>query len=124
MSGKLITGVLLVSLLACAGCASKASRIDLTTYDDAGRAQQHYSYFQRASYHLSPGGLLEIVMRVERQSTIDPTQTITQILYLKTFWNPHPGVTYVEPSQINARVQYAMLTPPTGVRYDGAAFLT
>ena len=37
-------------------------------------------------------------------------------------WNPIPGTTYAEGSQINARVQYALLTPPTGMRYDGSTF--
>ncbi len=114
----------LIGLCVCSGCSPVRSRIDLTTFDDAGKSQHHYANFSRASYRRSPGGLLEVVMRAERASTKDPTQIITQVLYLKTFWNPQPGRTYVEATQINGRAEYAMLTPPTGVRYDGSAFLT
>ncbi len=114
-----------VSAIALAtGCGAERTRVDIRTYDEAGQEQQHFSAFNHASYRLSPGGLLELVMRAERASTIDPTQTITQIVYLKTFWTPRPGTTYIEETQINARIRYALLTPPTGVRYDGAGFLT
>ena len=54
----------------------------------------------------------------------DPTQTITQILYIKEFWKARPGTTYAEATQINAHVQYAIISLPTGVRYDGGAFVT
>lgn len=114
--------------LAClgslAGCASSQTRIDLTTYDVQGQTSQHYATFTQASYRITPGGTFELVLQTKRPSTVDPTQTITQIIYMKCFWTPRPGTTYAEPSQINAKVQYAILTPPTGVRYDGSAFLT
>jgi hypothetical protein len=107
------------------GCEApvRQTRLELTVFGQDGRRQHHYADFGEAYYQLS-GGTLELVLRSERPSSLDPTQTITQILYLKTFWQPMPGTTYVEASQINARVQYAMLTPPTGVRYDGGAFVS
>jgi len=118
-------------LLALGGCLVigcevpvRQTRLDLTVFEQDGRQHHHYSDFTEASYQLSPGGTLELVLRSERPSSLDPTQLITQIVYLKTFWQPMPGTTYVEASQINARVQYAMLTPPTGVRYDGGAFVS
>jgi hypothetical protein len=116
--------VLFTSLWVGAGCSKPHTRIELTSYDQSGQSQHHYAEFSRASYRQSPGGLIELVMQTERASKIDPTQTITQILYIKTFWNPRPGTTYVEATQIDGQVEYAMLTPPTGIRYDGSAFLT
>lgn len=115
----------LVACCALAGCQQpKATRIELTAYDESGTPKLYVTQFSRSSYRHTAGETVELVLRAEQPSTIDPTQTITQVLYIKEFWNPRPGTTYVEPSQINARVQYALLTPPTGVRYDGAAFLT
>lgn len=105
------------------GCGSPVTRINLTTFDAQGQTSQHYATFPQAGYRLTPGGTFELVLQTRRASTLDPTQTITQLVYVKCFWTPRPGTTYAEPSQINARVQYAMLTPPTGVRYDGSAFL-
>jgi len=121
-------GAVLLALVGCLviGCEPlvRQTRLDLTVFEQDGRQHHHYTDFSAASYELSPGGTLELVLRSERPSSLDPTQTITQILYLKTFWQPMPGTTYVEASQINARVQYAMLTSPTGVRYDGGAFIS
>ncbi|HSW44964.1 MAG TPA: hypothetical protein VLM89_05290 [Phycisphaerae bacterium] len=93
-------------------------------FDPNGREHRHYADFQEASYQAMPGGVLELVLRSERPSSVDLTQTITQILYVKSFWRPQPGTTFVESSQINARAVYAVLTPPTGVRYDGGAFIS
>jgi len=116
----------LAGLLLLAGCrgAPVGTRIDLATFDEAGGPKQHYTTFHRAAYRMSPGGLVELVMRAERPSSVDPTQTIQQVIYIKSFWNPQPSRTFLDASQIDARVQFAMLTPPTGVRYDGTAMIT
>jgi len=116
--------IVALGVLAVFGCKGEETRIDLTTFDQNGQVQRHYAEFRRASYRLSGGGTLELVLRSERPSNIDPTQTITQIVYLKSFWTPRPGTTFAEASQINARVQYALITPPTGVRYDGGGFIS
>ncbi|MGQ9649446.1 MAG: hypothetical protein ACUVXJ_05005 [Phycisphaerae bacterium] len=120
-------GVIFVGLLAglagLAGCSSQSTRIHLTTYDEAGREQHHYADFNRAAFLVNPSGLVELGMRVEQPSKLDPTQTITQLVHIKEVWKPVPGRTAVERTQINVQVRYAILTPPTGVRYDGAGFL-
>jgi len=113
-----------MGILAVVGCNDPETRIDLMTFDENGQAQKHYAEFRRASFRLSHGGALELVLRSEQPSSIDPTQTITQILYVKSLWTPKPGITFAEESQINARVQYAIITPPTGVRYDGGGFIS
>ena len=116
--------IVLIASCALVGCQSpRTTRIELTTFDAKGAAKLHYSEFRRASYRMSPGNELELVFRSERPSSIDPTQAITQIVYIKSFWKSIPGTTYADSSQINARVQYALLTPPTGMRYDGSAFI-
>ncbi len=116
--------VVLTALLAVlAGCSSQATRLYLTTYDEAGRAQHHYADFNRVAFLVNPSGLLELGMRVEQPSKADPTQTITQLIHVKEVWKPQPGRTAVESSQINVELRYAILTPPTGVRYDGAGFV-
>jgi len=115
--------VVIIGLLGLAGCGSKATRIELTTYDAQGVPERRYTEFQQASYSRAQDGMLELVLRSDRPSSVDPTQNITQIVYIKTFWNPEPGTTYADATQINARIQYAMLTPPTGIRYDGGGFV-
>jgi hypothetical protein len=118
--------IALSGLLLLAGCKSTPTqtRIDLSTFDEAGNPKQHYTKFRDAAYRMSPGGLFELVLQTERPSTVDPTQMISQVIYVKSFWNPQPTRGFIEATQIDARVQYAMLTPPTGVRYDGSAMVT
>ena len=115
--------VLTVVLAVLAGCSSQATRLILTTYDETGREQHHYADFNRVAFLLNPSGLLELGMRVQQPSKTDPTQTITQLIHIKEVWKPQPGRTAVESSQINVELRYAILTPPTGVRYDGAGFV-
>jgi hypothetical protein len=104
--------------------ADVQTRIDLTTFEPDGSPRHHYTDFQQASYKMTATGTLELVMRSEQPSSLDPTQTISQVLYLKSFWTPKPGTTHVEASLINTRVRYALLTPPTGVCYHGGAFVS
>jgi hypothetical protein len=111
-------------MLAMAGCAPASTRIEFTTFDETGGSERVYGNFTTASYRKIQGGLIEIVCRAETPSTLDPTQTITQVIFMRTFWHPQPGRTFVESTQIDGTVIYTVLTPPTGVRYDGAGFLT
>lgn len=118
---------LFLMAVSCTGCGSgllAPARVELSTLDDAGRTQNHYAEFQRASYRRSSGGLIELVLESDQPSKVDPKQVITQIVYIKSYWLPIPGRTYMEATQINAEIQYAMLTPPTGIRYDGAGFVS
>ncbi len=99
------------------------TRLELVSYDDTGR-QEHYAEFSETYYAKNASGLLELLFIEQSPSTVDPAQTIEQIVYIKEFWNPRPGRTYAQATQTNAHVIYAMLSLPTGLRYDGASFLT
>jgi len=114
---------MIICLALLAGCGPKGTRIELTTFDEMGVPQHYHAEFERAYYRRSASDTLELVLRSEQPSSVDPTQNITQIVYVKTLWTPIPGTTYAEATQINARIEYAMLTPPTGIRYDGTAFV-
>ncbi len=122
-TGGRFGAALTVLLAGLTGCSSESTRLHLTTYDDGGREQHHYADFSRVAFLVNPSGLLELGMRVEQPSKMDPTQMITQLIYLKEVWKPQPGRTAVEKTQVNVQVEYAILTPPTGVRYDGAGFV-
>lgn len=112
-----------VLLAGLAGCSPESTRLHLTTYDEAGRERHHYADFNRVAFLTNPSGLLELGMRAEQPSKLDPTQTITQLIHIREVWRPRPGHTPIDSTQINVEVRYAILTPPTGVRYDGAGFL-
>jgi hypothetical protein len=118
-----LTGSVLLLLAACTSTPT-STRIELEVTDAVGEGQRYATKFQRASYRKSPGGLVDIVLESQEPSRVDPTQTITQLVYLRTTWVPIPGRTYMEATQIDSVLHYAMLTPPTGVRYDGAGFIS
>lgn len=120
----MIVALLAAGLAPLVGCGPKVTRIELETFDEQGRPSRHYTEFTRAFFRRLSDGRIELCLNSQQPSTIDPTQMITQIVCVQTFWNPRPGVTYFESSQVNAHVQYAILTPPTGVRYDGGAFVS
>lgn len=112
------------ALVLAGGCGPQTTRIELETHDGSGQASRHYTEFTRAYFKRHPDGQIELLLRTQQPSQLDPTQTITQLVHVQTFWTPRPGRTYAERTQINARVQYAILTPPTGIRYDGGAFVS
>jgi len=122
---RLAAGLALAALALPGGCQTpRTTRLDLTTLDEQGRAAGHFTEFSRAWFQQADNGIVELVLRCDSPSRVDPTQTITQVAYFKGFWHPRPGVTYADSTQVNARAQYAVLTPPTGVRYDGGAFVS
>jgi hypothetical protein len=121
---RYLTTVLLWALaISTIGCQAEPMRVLLTTYDNTGEPVVHYADFQHAAYHRNAEGLLHIALYGSQPSSLDPTQMIQQVVYIREIWNPRPGKTFANQSQINTVVQYAILTPPTGVRYDGTAFV-
>lgn len=125
VSPQRFAGVLIgLLLVAVAGCGDPPNRMLFKAVDRAGGEQRLSTQFRRAVYHRNPQGLIEVVLKTDHPSTEDPTQTITQILYLRQVWNPRLGASFAETSQLNARLEYAILSPPTGVRYDGSAFIS
>lgn len=116
--------LVLAGLAAIAGCGPKGTRMNLVTYNEAGQANAHYTDFAQAYFKRQSDGRIDLVFESCQPSRVDPTQMITQIVHVQSFWTPQPGRTYVESSQVNARMQYAILTPPTGLRYDGGGFVT
>jgi hypothetical protein len=121
LSGMLLA---LVAVWVTAGCESKPTRMYLTTFDEVGTPQYHYADFDQAYYRRTQDGRVELVLRARKPSQMDPTQMITQIVYARDMWLARPGKRRVEATQINAHLEYAILTPPTGVRYDGVALMT
>lgn len=121
--------VVVLALSCLTGCSSidwfdRTTRIELSSVNAEGELQQHFAEFDQASYRMSQDGLVELLLETVRPAESDPTLNIRQLVCIKSHWLPIPGRTYMEASQINAQVQYAILTPPTGIRYDGSAFVS
>lgn len=116
--------LLVLGPMLLAGCAPKVTRIELQTFDAEGKPAHHYTEFTRATFKRLSDGRIELSLRSQQPSRVDPTQVITQVVHVQSFWQPRGGVTYWESTQVNARVTYAIRTPPTGIRYDGGAFVS
>jgi hypothetical protein len=48
---------------------------------------------------------------------------IRQILILRVFWKPKPGVTTLDPSAINSTMRFIIITPNGSGMYEGAGFV-
>jgi hypothetical protein len=79
--------------------------------------------FDEALCSTDSRGEWDIVLHSLHPAQRDPRQSIEQILHLSLFWKPVPGTTYVESSQTNALMTYALLSGPTAISYEGAGFV-
>lgn len=110
--------------LMLAGCQRPVpNRIAITTYDDPLSPRVYTTDFTEAYFSEAPGGL-EVLLRWKEPSRLDPTQDIEQVVHVRAFWKPVPGITRAERDMLNASLQFMILTPPTAVCYEGAGFLT
>lgn len=107
-----------------AGCQKPVNRITIETFAEPLRPERYATDFPEAYFAETPRGGLEILLRWRQPSSLDPTQQMEQVVHIETFWKPRYGTTRAEATMINARLRFAILTPPTGVAYEGGGFLT
>lgn len=106
------------------GCQSTPdNRVEVTDYRLDGVVARHFEDFEESLYSVSDDGLADIILRKTATHSQDPTQKITQIIHLQTFWKPHPTRTFANDSMINAKISYVMLRGSSGVSYDGGGFV-
>jgi hypothetical protein len=117
-----LTSVLCLAL--AAGCAPRATRLQLQEVDAAGQTRDFFQDFEECYYALTPAGNLNVVMRSQIPSTVDPSQIIEQVVHLHCFWRPVPGTTYAEESMINGYACYMIKTGRAAVSYEGGMFAT
>lgn len=109
---------------ALGGCGSPPNRILIETHTADGVPQTYSTDFADAVFAPTADGGYDVVLRWKQPTDVDPTQDMEQLLYARVLWTPRPGVTRAEATMINARTAYTILTPPTGVRYEGGCFLS
>ena len=69
------------------GCQSTPdNRVEVTDYRLDGAVAQHFEDFEESLYSVSDDGLADIILRKTATHSQDPTQKITQIVHLQTFW--------------------------------------
>jgi hypothetical protein len=106
------------------GCGPPPNRIYIQTFDEPLAPKKYNTDFAEAYFGKAADGGLDILLRWKQPTQADPTQDIEQIVHAHAFWTPVLGTTRAEASMINATLRFMILTPPTGVEYDGAGFVT
>jgi hypothetical protein len=106
------------------GCAKTPNRIYVETFNDPLAPKKYNTDFTEAYYAKAADGGLDLLLRWKQPTKADPTQEMEQVIHAHAFWTPVLGTTRAEASMINATLRFMILTPPTGVGYEGAGFIT
>ncbi len=107
-----------------AGCGTPPNRIYIQTFSEPAAPRKYLTDFTEAYFARSADGGVDILLRWNEPAQADPTQYTEQIVHAHSFWTPVLGTTRAEASMINASLRFMILTPPTGVGYEGAGFLS
>lgn len=75
--------------------------------------------FHQAFYYVTRDGTYRFILESK-----SPGKTgITQMMLMRVFWKPVPGLTPILSTAINATFQYIVITPSGTGRYSGAGFV-
>lgn len=86
----------------------------------AGPDAVYVETFNECYYDADAEGNVDLVLRREHVKTDDPSQTVTQIVHVRSFWKSIPGTTVAHDQQINATVRYMILSGRAGASFQGA----
>lgn len=103
MKRSKISFVILLAALA-AGCQYNQMR--LVNYVDPETPEVLTQNFNQVSFTEGGTGNYEILLQSSESITREGNKVLRQMVFITTLWNPIPGKTYAESSQINARVVY------------------
>ena len=104
--------LLLALAVSAAGCHPPETRVHIRDFQHPGGPRSLHQNFDEAYYTIDPDGKLRLVLRNEAPSIAIPTENISQVLLIETFWRPIPGITFVESSMINANITYLIRSGP------------
>ena len=138
MSKSALTLVFMVCTLAI-GCRQQINRVSVLAYRPGPeKTEVFYQDFSQAWFVRSGRGeyqlLLENIEPIQSESSSH--HMLRQSLYCRILWEPVPGKTFAESSQINARVEYRLdVAPPqevavtsqqpkTSLDYRGSGFVS
>ncbi len=109
-------------MLLAVGCGERKTQFQIVNYPVGGGAERFHQGFDECYYWFDGNQNLEVVAR--RTSQTDEGVPTTQAIHVRTFWLPRPGVTYAEPTMINATVSYMILVGPDGATFGGSGFFS
>ncbi len=76
-------------------------------------------HFHQAFYYVTRDGTYHFILK----SRTGGNTGITQMMVIRVFWKPVPGITPILSTAINATFEYIVITPSGTGRYSGAGFI-
>ncbi len=86
------------------GC--QVNQLKLVNYADPETPEILTQNFSRVSFTDTGTGDFEILLQSSEPIAREGNKVLRQMVYISTLWNPIPGKTYADESQINAKVVY------------------
>jgi len=111
---------LFAALLLLPACGAKTTSLRIVDHRADGRDVWYHETFDECWFAADAEGNIDLVLRRERPVPDDPSQSILQVVHLRSFWKPIPGTTVAQDQQINASVRYLMLSGRVGASFEGA----
>jgi len=102
--------MLVFSVLVTAGCSEQTTRLTLTSYLEADQPKEYAQSFQRGWFCENSSGEFLIALENEQYMAEPAERWVRQYVFITLLWVPKPGTTFAESSQINARIEYVMLS--------------
>jgi hypothetical protein len=108
------------TLLAIVGCAAPGSQFQIVNYREGAGAERFEETFPEAWYDVDASGNIDIVLRRETPGAVDRSDTVLQLVHMRTFWRCIPGITVAHRTQINGTVTYGILNGSLGATFEGS----
>ena len=112
----LVLGLGLLPLL-LGGCGYFRPLSIIPVQSRGGSALQ--PHFQQAFYYVTRDGTYRFILKSKPAGNTG----VTQIMVIRVFWKPVPGLTPILSTAINATFEYIVITPSGTGRYSGAGFI-
>ncbi|KAA0222435.1 MAG: hypothetical protein HS102_04410 [Planctomycetia bacterium] len=103
-----------------ASCAAPKNELFVVDHLPSGIAEHYRETFNEACFDIDTEGNVNVVLRQEQPFPDDPGRTLLQVVHVRSFWKPIPGVTVAHDRQINAVVRYAVYDGRSGACFEGA----
>jgi len=130
MTRRLIGSLFCVAL--AVGCGPRETRMNIVAFPDGQTIQNFSERFDTGAFNIDAHKNIILAFHLEDSdpgpptcapADAGPTPPISQTVIIEVFWQPRPGVTYVESTQTNATFSYCLQRGPDAIRYGGAGFV-
>lgn len=106
------------------GCQRPVPSLRIDSHRTDGTTERFATTFDPGAYHTDGRGNLDVVMQATAPSSREQGAMLRQVFWLHVFWKPVPGTTFVERTQTNTRMTYALIDVDQAICYEGAGFAT